>query len=78
MVDWGSTGHLEGVGCLADAAGQSNSTVLIGSCGWRLRQRTRHLLLQVGPRQEDINSRMNLPRDMLLFRSGSTGYPDNI
>lgn len=49
VVDWGSTGHLEGVGCLADAAGQSNFT-LISLC-------ERHLqliimLLQVGPRPE--------------------------
>ena len=62
VVDWGSTGHLEGVGCLADAAGKSNSTVLIGSCGWHLQQRTRYLLLQVGPRQEDNHPlRINPP-----------------
>ncbi len=56
VVDWGSTGHLEGVGCLADAAGQSNFS-LISLC-------ERHLqliimLLQVGPRPEgevDVDS----------------------
>ena len=48
-----------------------------GSCGRHLQQRTRCLLLQVGPRQEDKNSlRIYLPRDMLLFRLDSTGYPD--
>ena len=49
VTDWGSRGHLEGVGCLADAAGLSNSTVLIGLSECHLQQRT-HRLLQVGPR----------------------------
>ena len=48
VIDWGSRGHLEGVGCLADAAGLSTSTVLIGLCERHLPQRTYHLLLQVG------------------------------
>ena len=51
VVDWGSTGHLDGVGCLASAAGQRKFIMLIGLCDRHLQQHAR-LVLQVGPRPE--------------------------